>query len=109
MMEEYQYVYQIERSWRQERRREAMQKIANDAPVECAICGCPHISILQFGHPNRDARYHYSGEKLVAWILNTPLEKVLERIQIECPYCNTWHAIHREYPPLEKRPQWWFR
>ena len=101
---------------RAERRLRAIRKLANGKEPACAICGCPHAKILHIGHPeHRNGRWHRKELKksndsfartVVGWILRTPIEEVLERVQLECPYCNLWHNKYGEYPPIEKQPKW---
>jgi len=111
-MEEYETVQEKRSKQRKDRRLRAIKKVAkvNKTKQVCAICGCPHIEILQFGHPNGDGAYHRReiGDSLsiVSWILNSPRQVVANKIQLECPYCNTWHAVNSEYPTEDKRPQW---
>ena len=93
-----------------------MEKIANGSLPECAICGCPHLKILDIGHPNHDGKEHrrvpdpviggFRARSMVRWVLDTPIEEVLKRVQLECPYCNAWHNRFGDYPPLENRPTW---
>ena len=93
----------------------AIQKIASGSEPSCAICGCPHAEILHIGHPeHRGGRWHRreltgrnkDSRGIVLWVLRTPIEEVLERVQLECPYCNAWHNRFKEYPPEEKQPKW---
>jgi DNA-directed RNA polymerase subunit RPC12/RpoP len=89
----------------------ALLKLADGEPIRCAICGCPHAEIMHIGHPeHRGGRWHRKeagGAKgVIAWILKTPIEEVKERVQLECPYCNSWHNKFKEYPPEDKRPTW---
>jgi hypothetical protein len=87
-----------------------MSIVANGSPPVCANCGCPHVEILQFGHPKGDGRFHRKRDELasgmVRWILRTSRKEVLEMVQLECPYCNFWHGIYDEYPSEDKRPNW---
>jgi len=101
--------------YRQKRRRRAIEKLAQEKKPSCSICGCPHKEILQIGHiEHRDGRFHrrkLSGnskgsQSVVNWVLKTPVEEALERVQLECPYCNAWHNRFKDYPPQEKRPKW---
>ena len=99
---------------RQERRRRAIEKIANGNPIVCTICDCPHAEILHIGHPNHDGNWHRKeltgspkGTKgVVHWVLRTDIKEVLERVQLECPYCNAWHNRFGDYPPENKQPEW---
>lgn len=86
----------------------AMMKVADGSPVQCAICGCPHAEIMHIGHPeHRSGRYHRKIDgQMTSWILRTPIEEVKELVQLECPYCNSWHNKFKEYPPENKRPSW---
>jgi len=108
--DDYEFKHMRQRRERRERREKAIHRIANGSPPVCAICGCPHIEILQFGHYKGDGSSHRketgSAKEIIAWIFHTPLEEVLERIQLECPYCNFWHGLHGEYPEGTKRPNW---
>ena len=101
------------RKYRANRRRKAIEKIAQGLKPVCAICGCPHAEILHIGHPkHRDGRFHRKelGRKgsrhTVAWVLKTPIQFVLNRVQLECPYCNAWHNRFKEYPKPEHQPKW---
>ena len=107
----YEAVPEKSRRYRARKRMKAILKLADGSEPYCAICGCPHIEILHFGHPeHRGGRFHrkeVGGTKgIVSWILATPLEEVKERVQLECPYCNNWHNKFKEYPPEDKRPSW---
>lgn len=87
----------------------AMLKLADGSPIQCSICGCPHAEIMHFGHPEpRDGHYHRKeiGGEMAKWILRTPLAEINGRVQLECPYCNAWHNKFKDYPPVEKRPDW---
>ena len=109
-MEPYKTKSEKQREKRKKQRMAALEKLANGKPVQCAICGCPHAEIMHIGHPQpRYGHYHRKMEgKMVRWILRTPIEEVLKYVQLECPYCNSWHNKFKEYPPPEKRPQWGF-
>ena len=101
---------------RQERRRRAIEKIANGNPIVCAVCDCPHAEILHIGHPNHDGSYHrkelrkgnhgLKTRDVVLWVLRTDIEEVLKKVQLECPYCNAWHNRFGDYPLEDKRPKW---
>jgi len=108
--DEYEYVHEKEKRKRYHRRELAILKVANGNPPVCAICGCPHLEILQFGHYKGDGKYHrkeIGGHgRIIEWIHQYPLKTVLDKIQLECPYCNFWHALFGEYPSKEKRPNW---
>jgi len=102
----YDAKYQKER--RKKRLMNAFIKLANGKPIQCTICGCPHIEALNFGHYNSDGAKHRReiGSNIAPWILNTPIKEVLSRIQIECIYCNSYHAYNGYYPPPKKQPKW---
>ena len=109
----YETVPEKSRRYRARRRMKAMMKLADGEPIRCAICGCPHEEIMHIGHPeHRGGRWHRKelgkgGSKdMVGWILRTPIAEVKERVQLECPYCNSWHNKFKEYPPPEKQPCW---
>ena len=107
IMPYYESIPEKSRRYRARRRMKAILKIANGEQPKCAICGCPHVEILHIGHPtHRDGRFHRRETKTIPWILNSPIEEVLERVQLECPYCNNWHNKFMEYPPEDKRPSW---
>jgi len=87
----------------------AMLKLSDGEAPKCAICGCPNAEIMHIGHlkhrTGRWLRREISGD-LVPWILKTSIEEVRERVQLECPYCNSWHNKFKVYPPVEKQPRW---
>ena len=100
---------------RARKRMDAIKRIANGQEPKCAICGCPHVEILHIGHPNHDGIYHrrslarepsWDSRTVTSWALYAPIEEVLAKVQLECPYCNSWHAKFRQYPPVEKQPKW---
>ena len=101
---------------RAEKRQRAIRKLANGEEPACAICGCPHEEILHIGHPeHRGGRWHRKelrksndsfARTVVGWILRTPIEEVMKRVQLECPYCNNWHNKFKESPPKDKQPKW---
>ncbi len=113
----YEYTHEKVRKKRMDERQRAIQKLAQDKEPKCMICGGPHAEILHIGHPNHDGEYYrralmketdksWESRTIVKWVLRTPIEEVLKRVQLECPYCNSWHAKFRQYPPEDKRPQW---
>ena len=110
----YEYKHEKLRKYRWARRMNAINKIADASQSGCAICGCPHNEILHIGHPeHRGGRFHRKklgkgspSRNTVEWVLRTPIEEVLEQVQLECPYCNAWHNRFKEYPPEEKQPKW---
>ena len=107
----YETIPEKSRRYRARSRMKAVLKLANGKDPCCAICGCPHVETLHIGHPkHRDGRFHrkeLNGKKgVISWINRTPIEEVLERVQLECPYCNAWHNKFKEYPPEDKRPCW---
>ena len=107
---EYETIQTKSQRIRAKNRRLAILKIANGSEPVCAVCGCPHREALHIGHPeHRGGRFHrkeVGSRGVVGWVLRTPIEEVLERVQLECPYCNAWHNRFKEYPPQEKRPKW---
>jgi len=107
-MNYYETLPEKSRRYRARRRKLAMLKLADGGPIRCAICGCPHDEIMHIGHPeHRGGRWHRKMDgKMIPWILNTPIEEVRERVQLECPYCNAWHNKFKVYPPENKRPSW---
>ena len=112
----YEYSQNKMQRHRRRRRLRALEKIAHGGPVECAICGCPHAQIMDIGHPDHDGKFHrrkkdpvvggVTARDMVRWVLRTPIEEVLKRVQLECPYCNAWHNRFKVYPPESKRPSW---
>jgi hypothetical protein len=90
----------------------ALTKLANGGPVECVICGCPYIEGLTIGHFNGDGKTHRKKigkhtRDVYRWIIKTPIEEVLLKVQIECIYCNLIHRFTRgSYPALDRRPKW---
>lgn len=101
------------RKYRLKKRMEALKKLANGSKSCCVVCACPHLEILQFGHPQSDGKNHRASfgnykdsHGVVSWILKTPIDDVLKRVQLECPYCNAWHQKFKEYPQASKRPRW---
>lgn len=106
----YETIPEKSRRYRARRRMKAMMKLADGSPIQCAICACPHVEIMHIGHPeHRGGRFHrkeIQSASMASWILSTPIEEVKTRVQLECPYCNSWHNKFKEYPPREKRPQW---
>lgn len=107
-------IHKKQRNRRIRKRTLAILKLAQGSDPACTICGCPHAEILHIGHPeHRGGRWHRrenggrnDSRGVIGWILRTPIDEVLERVQLECPYCNSWHNRFKEYPPPEKRPQW---
>ena len=113
MPNEYITTQEKRRRYRLKKRMQAIKKLGNGSSPCCAVCGCPHIETLQFGHPNVDGKTHRKSfgnykdsHGVVSWILKTPIDEVLERVRLECPYCNAYHQKFKEYPPEEKRPKW---
>lgn len=115
IMNEYETRPEKTRRYRAGRRERAIKKLSQGNEPACIICGCPHSEILQFGHPkHRGGRWHrrelggsnYASRSVIAWVLRTPIEEVIELVQLECPFCNSWHNRFKEYPPPEKQPQW---
>ena len=112
-MEPYITKQEKKRLKRQEQRRLAIIKIANETDPKCAVCGCPHEEVLHIGHmKHRGGRWHRKEEGckgsrgMVSWVLRTDIKTVLERVQLECPYCNAYHNRTRGYPEGDKRPYW---
>jgi len=110
MQDEYEYLHEKRKRERIVKREFAMLKVVNGSSPVCAICGCPHIEILQFGHFKGDGKAHRKeiggSSNIIDWILRNSLKEVEERIQLECPYCNFWHGLYGEYPSEVKRPNW---
>ena len=105
--DEYEYVHVRAKRDRVHRRYEAIYKVADGEKPKCAICGCPHVEILQFGHFNADGRFHRKKiPSIIIWVLRNDIGTIKKKIQLECPYCNFWHGVYGDYPPLEKRPKW---
>lgn len=109
----YETMPEKSRRYRARLRMKAMLKLADGSPIQCAICGCPHVEIMHIGHPeHKGGGFHRKELKsdrsktTIGWILSTPIEEVKKRVQLECPYCNSWHNKFKEYPPEDKRPKW---
>ena len=77
-------------------------------PIKCAVCECPHIEALTFGHRDGGGANHRKeiGQNIISWILETPIKEVLLKVQIECEYCNHYQYRNGEYPPVDKQPKW---
>ena len=86
----------------------AYVKLANGGEMKCVICGCPHEEAFTFAHINGDGKEH--REKLTTsifnWINKTSIGEVSSKIQIECLYCNMYHAWNGHYPPVDQIPKW---
>lgn len=96
---------------RKKRKLKALSKLANGGPVQCAICGCPYEEGLHVGHINHDGAEHRKehgnrSRYIHKWILATPLKEVLERVRIECVYCNFIQNYTGKYPSVDRRPRW---
>ena len=98
---------------RKKRKLRALSKIANGGPIQCAVCGCPYEEALHIGHINHDGAKHkrenrkaFRSRFIHKWTLVTPLKEVLERVRIECVYCNFVQMYTGEYPPIDRRPRW---
>ena len=108
IMPYYETIPEKSRRYRARLRMKAMIKLADGDPIRCAICGCPHAEIMHFGHPEpRFGHYHRKMEgDMTPYINRTPIEEVKKHVQLECPYCNSWHNKFKEYPPEDKQPCW---
>lgn len=80
--------------------------LGKDDDIKCAHCGCPHIKMLTFGHPNgRENKMR--GAVLSRWIIRASHEQIIkEGVRIECNQCNHYENNHREYPPKDELPKW---
>lgn len=96
----------------QGRRLKAIHKVANGRIPTCAVCKCPHIHALTFGHYKGDGKKHRKFIRkngfsdILPWILKIPTSIVLERIRLECYYCNYFHGHHNRYPHKHELPTW---
>jgi len=116
IMNEYEPEYTKTRKQRMAKRKRAILKLSNGKDPQCSICGCPHAEILHIGHPDHDGSWHKrslsttrdkrGSRNIVKWVLETDIDEVLKRVQLECPYCNAWHNRFKEYPEGDKQPKW---
>lgn len=112
MVMQYNSSQDRQRVKRQDNRQKAIQKLAGDRDPKCEVCGCPHAETLHIGYKkHREGRFHRKkkgspARNVVMWILRTPIEEVRELVQLECPFCNSYHNRFKEFPPVHKRPKW---
>ena len=97
---------------RQGRRHKAILKVANNHPPVCTICKCPHVFVLTFGHYKNNGKEHREHIKeeghgdIIGWILKMPINIISAQVQLECIYCNFFHAYQHRYPDKHEQPTW---
>lgn len=92
-------------------RDKAIWKVAYPNVPVCAVCGCPHSAAFTIGHFNNDGNDHRFKLRemkinINKWILISDVKSVQKMLQIECVYCQYFHAKNKRYPSDSEKPIW---